>query len=164
VCAVAVATDLRRRMIYNWLTFPAALAGLVLALAFHGRAGLLSSFAGGFVALLLFGLFAALGWLKMGDVKLMVACGTLLRFPLVLWAITYTALIGGVFGIAYAAYRGRLGNVVGNLGRAAAGTFKRGDQPKLKELSDLAVPYAVAIALGAVWAALTHYVPRALLF
>jgi prepilin peptidase CpaA len=154
----------RRRLIYNWVTVPAMVAGLALGLAFFGWAGLLSSFLGGLIALMLFGLFAALGWMKLGDVKLMVACGALLRFPLVLWAIVYTAIIGGLFGLLYAAFRGRLRNVLGNLGRAAAGTFRRGDQPRLKDLSDLTVPYGVAIALGSLWAALTHYVPRALLF
>ena len=36
ILAVALVTDLQSRKIYNWLTFPAMIAGLVLSVAFGG--------------------------------------------------------------------------------------------------------------------------------
>jgi prepilin peptidase CpaA len=164
LCAVAAITDLRRRLIYNWLTFPAILAGILLGVTMHGWLGLLSALGGGLVGLIVFGFPAALGWIKLGDLKLVVACGVLTRFPLVLWGLAYTCLAGGALGIGCAIYAGRLGSVLANLGRAAVGTFRRGDQPRLKDLSQLTVPYGVAIALGFVWTALTQYLPRVALF
>ena len=159
VCAVAVYTDLRRRLIYNWLTFPATLVGIVLGFVFDGMGGGLQALGGAVVAAILFGLFGLLGWMKFGDVKLMIAVGAFTRFPLVLWAIAYTAIVGGLIGVGYAIYRRRFGEVVGNLGRAAVNKIRRGDQPALRDLSQLTLPYGVAIAIGAVWAILTRYVP-----
>ena len=81
-----------------------------------------------------------------------------------LWAIAYTAIIGGVIGIGYAVYRRRLLEVARNLGRAALGRVRPGSQPGLRELSDLTIPYGIAIALGSLWAAAMHYFPRAAIF
>jgi len=159
VCAVAVYTDLRRRLIYNWLTLPATLVGIALGFVFDGGSGGLQALGGAVIAAILFGLFGLLGWMKFGDVKLMIAVGAFTRFPLVLWAIAYTAIVGGLIGVGYAVYRRRFGEVVGNLGRAAVNKLRRGDQPALRDLSQLTLPYGVAIAIGAVWAILTRYVP-----
>jgi Flp pilus assembly protein protease CpaA len=159
VCAVAVYTDLRRRLIYNWLTLPATLVGVVLGFVIDGVPGGLNAIGGAVVAAILFGVFGLLGWMKFGDVKLMIAVGAFTRFPLVLWAIAYTAIVGGLIGVGYAVYRRRFGEVVGNLGRAAVNKLRRGDQPALRDLSQLTLPYGVAIAIGAVWAILTRYVP-----
>jgi Flp pilus assembly protein protease CpaA len=159
VCAVAVYTDLRRRLIYNWLTLPATLVGVVLGFVVDGVPGGLNAIGGAVIAAIVFGVFGLLGWMKFGDVKLMIAVGAFTRFPLVLWAIAYTAIVGGVIGVGYSIYRRRLGEVMGNLGRAAVNKVRRGDQPALRDLSQLTVPYGVAIAVGALWAVLTRYFP-----
>ena len=159
VCAVAVYTDLRRRLIYNWLTLPATLVGVALGFVIDGVPGGLNAIGGAVVAAILFGVFGLLGWMKFGDVKLMIAVGAFTRFPLVLWAIAYTAIVGGFIGVGYAIYRRRFGEVMGNLGRAAVNKVRRGDQPALRDLSQLTVPYGLAIAIGALWAVLTRYVP-----
>lgn len=159
VCAVAVYTDLRRRLIYNWLTLPATLVGVALGFVIDGMPGGLQALGGAVVAAILFGLFGLLGWMKFGDVKLMIAVGAFTRFPLVLWAIAYTAIVGGLIGVGYAIYRRRFGEVMGNLGRAAVNKMRRGEQPALRDLSQLTLPYGVAIAIGAIWAVLTRYVP-----
>jgi prepilin peptidase CpaA len=159
VCAVAVYTDLRRRLIYNWLTYPAALVGLVLAFAFDGLGGGLQAVGGAVIAAILFGLFGLLGWMKLGDVKLMIVVGAFTRFPLVLWAIAYTAIVGGLVGVGYAIYSRRFGEVMGNLGRAAVNKVRRGDQPALRDMSKLTLPYGLAIGIGTLWAVLTRYFP-----
>ena len=159
VCAVAVYTDLRRRLIYNWLTYPATLLALVLAFAFDGAGGGLQAVGGAVIAAILFGLFGLLGWMKFGDVKLIIVVGAFTRFPLVLWAIAYTAIVGGLVGVGYAIYSRRFGEVMGNLGRAAVNKVRRGDQPALRDMSKLTLPYGVAIGIGALWAVLTRYFP-----
>jgi len=157
ICLVALVTDLRRRLIYNWLTLPATAVGLVLGFVLDGPAGGLGAFSGALVAFLLFGLFGLLGWVKFGDVKLMTAVGAFTRFPLVLWAIAYTAIVGGILAVVYALWQRRLGEVLSNLGRAIVGGVRRDKGARLAELSTLTMPYGVAIALGTLWAVLTRY-------
>ncbi len=92
--------DLRTRRIPNVLTFPAAVLGLITAIASHGGLGALSSAAGLLVGLLLFCPLFALKGLGAGDVKLLGALGAWLGTTAVLMVAFYTALAGGVLAIA----------------------------------------------------------------
>jgi prepilin peptidase CpaA len=92
--------DLRTRRIPNALTFPAAVLGLITAIALHGGQGALSSAAGLFVGLLLVCPLFALKGLGAGDVKLLGALGAWLGTTAVLMVAFYTALAGGVLAIA----------------------------------------------------------------
>ncbi len=164
ICGVAVVTDLRTRQIPNWLTLPGVLLGLALNFglfalqlgpAAGARLGLLSAASGGLLALLVVGLFGALRLVGMGDVKLMVAVGTLLRWPVVLQALAYTALAGGLVGVGYAVAQGRLGPVLRNLLSIGRAAVRR--QPPSPDLSLHRIPYGLAIFLGASGAAAGKY-------
>jgi len=76
VSLIAIITDARWHKIPNWLTFPAIVAGFLVN-AVSGWEGLARSI-GGFAFALAFMLpFFALDLLKAGDVKLVVAWGTI---------------------------------------------------------------------------------------
>lgn len=167
LCLAATVCDLRSRQIPNRLTVPGILAGLVLnatiwaiALGVPGglRAGLLSSLSGGvllFVAFALMGLFGLVG---MGDVKLMAAVGTLLGWPTALFALAYVALAGGVVAMGYALATRALGQVFRNIAVVARRVVPAA--PRAEQRVELhRVPYALAILLGATWAAAIKYVP-----
>ncbi len=123
MCAFAVATDVRSYRIPNELVAVGLLAGLVIDPS-------LAAILGGLVALVVFGVPAAFGTIGMGDVKLAVAVGTLLRWPLAISFLLETALTGGVVAL-----------VLGLLGQRR-------------------MPYALAIAAGCGWAIAAQYVPQ----
>lgn len=164
VCLVATATDIKARRIPNWLTLPAVVAGLLLntllpALSSSSgvtvRIGLVSSVTGGMLLLLTFGFLGFINFVGMGDVKLMAAVGTLLRWPTALWALAYVAIMGGAIAVAYTLAGGRLGAVFGNLV-----TLGRRLGRKEKPAVELhRIPYALAVLLGACWAAAIKYFP-----
>lgn len=138
VCVVAVVTDLRDLRIPNRLTIPALIAGLVLNAVLGGLSSLLLASVGAVVGLFVFGVPAAFGLIGMGDVKLAIALGALVRWPLALPLALYAAIAGGVLAIAYAVYRGRLRAVARNITRLG----------RANELHRM--PYALAIAAGCV--------------
>lgn len=158
-------TDLRSFRIPNWLTFSGVGLGLLLnaglgALEVGGSRGLIAGFvsalAGGGFLLLTFGLLGAIRFVGMGDVKLMAAVGTLLRWPTALWALAYVAAAGGVLGLGYTLISGRARAVFGNLLRISGRVVGRGADPEMRLHR---IPYALAILAGASWAALIKYFP-----
>ena len=161
-CAIATVTDLRAYRIPNWLTVSAILAGLAVnplaQLAVHGlagaKAGALSAAAGCLLMVLVFGLFGALRFVGMGDVKLMAGVGALIGWPLAMAALIYVTLAGGVLALAIAVGRGQLGAVLRNIFRVGRRMVRRGapDDVALHR-----IPYALAILAGSSWAVATRY-------
>jgi prepilin peptidase CpaA len=159
VCAVAAAIDLRTCRIPNWLTLPAAGAGLVLntlVFALHGgighglSAGLVPALAGGAAALGVFFILGAVGALGMGDVKLMAAAGALLRWPLALGLMVFVILAGGVLALAYAVGRGKFSAVIRNILRLSGG--------RRREVELHRIPYGLAILAGCAAAVIARHV------
>ena len=128
-CAAAVVGDLRNRKIPNTLVVVAIACGLG-ASAMFGVEPLLGALAGGAVGFAVFGVPAAFGWVGMGDVKLAIAVGALLHWPLALAFVLYASVAGGVVSAIHGLRGGRR------------------DQ----------VPYGVAIALGCAWAVASRYI------
>jgi prepilin peptidase CpaA len=159
--AISVVTDVRERLIYNVVTLPA----MVLALAVRGLmagfrvengllSGLVGLAAGGLVFYVMF-LFGGMGG---GDVKLMAAVGAALGFPVVLYAVAFTALVGGLLAVLVMLWEGSLVETFANMGKKLAHALRikriEGEPPPPKY-----IPYGVAIAIGSVWAVawdLTH--------
>jgi prepilin peptidase CpaA len=163
LCVIATVTDLRDFRIPNWLTLGGMGPGLVIrpvmASLDGGVEGLLvafvSSLAGGLLLLLVFGLMASIRFLGMGDAKLMGAVGTFMGWPMALWALAYVTIAGGLVGLLYAIARGRLSRVLGNIVRSGQRVWRRDlEAPELHR-----IPYAVAILIGASWAAAIKYFP-----
>ncbi len=157
---VSAITDLRSRLIYDVITYPTALAGLVLREAMVGwkgqgptsAFGLLPGLWGLAIGLLVFLPWGWFGGMGGGDIKLMAAVGAVLGFPVILYAIMFTSLVGGLQAILVELWDGSLWTTLANTFRLVAHALR------IKRLGDdedrpkKYVPYGVAIALGTVWA------------
>ena len=137
---VAAFTDIRRRQIDNWLTGAIALT----APAFWWASGLslwpdvALQFA---VAVGAFAVLAGLFALRMmggGDVKLLTALALWLAPSLFLKLLIIMALVGGVLTVVMGSWH----------------VMRR-------QRDKLAIPYGVAIAIGALWVLGTDYLPAA---
>jgi prepilin peptidase CpaA len=150
---VATVIDLRTRRIPNLLTGAMAIAGLGLAALGLGSISVGAAILGCVVGLVLMLPGHVLGATGAGDVKLMAAVGSLLGPLVVVNAVLFTAIAGGVLAVTVAIRRRRLGLTLAGTGRmiAAPSDVKR-------EIAS-GVPasrfaYGPAIAAGSMLAAL----------
>ena len=153
---ISVVKDLRSRRIPDAVTLP-ALALLLLArlllTGWDGPYGMAVGVVGALAGWAVFRAIAWLGGMGLGDVKLMAAVGAALGWPLVLRALLFTAIAGGVQALVAAVGSGRLGPAL----RGAGALLLRGHGSTRREVAPgrgEAVPYAVAIAAGTVLALL----------
>jgi prepilin peptidase CpaA len=120
---IAAVTDLRSRRIYNWLTAPAVVLGLIAHPALKATAGapfldgLKFAGAGFGLAMLIFVPLFALRAFGGGDVKLMVAVGTLAGAGNLFMIFLTDAILGGIAALVFAIIKGRLGRTLRNIGR-----------------------------------------------
>lgn len=149
--AIAVFTDVRYGKIYNKLTFPLLGISPLVQLAVHGWAGFGASLLGGLGAagaLLLLSMVAGLG-LGGGDLKLLVALGTLFGWPVAGWLLLYTALGGFLCVIPVLLRRRIFWSTWSNLGM---NLFRRSMGEKDRSLSEDSrgprIPYAIGIFVG----------------
>ena len=152
VLVIAVFTDLRSRRIPNWLVLPFMLAGPIVFTVYSGQKGLWQSLeglaAGGFAM----GIFALMGGMGMGDVKLCAALGAWLGPAQLLTALVLTGIVGGIMALFWALFAGFLGELFFGTVDLIRGIGKRGlrshpvlslSNPKTRKM-----PYAPAIAIG----------------
>ena len=134
-----VYTDWRYRRIPNAFTYPVMAAGLILG-ALEGvpgeimAKGLFDHVAGLVVGFLVAYPFYAMGGLKAGDGKYLMAVGAMRGLGLLLAGAVYGALLGGVIALGFIAVR-RLRPAMG----PGASTV-----PVMKTW----IPYGVALGLG----------------
>lgn len=147
---VATATDLRTRRIPNALT----LSGLVVGLALRAALGfdaLIAGLLGVALALVLTVPLVSLGGLGGGDAKLLAAVGAFLGLGDLPVALLVTALAGGALALALAVRRGAIGETLSHAGGLVTRPFRPAAAPlrTLRTPGALAIPYGVAIAVGA---------------
>jgi len=143
---IAVASDLRRHRIPNFLV----VLGLVLGLASQTYAGGVSGLGDGMLGLLIgFGVFLplyALGGMAAGDVKLMAMVGSFLTPHFALWAAFFSLIAGGLCGLLLVLARGQVQQTLGRywlMLRARAYLA-----PAADEVAGKPFPYSIAILLG----------------
>lgn len=162
ISAVAVATDLARGRIYNWLTLPALLAGLVFSATTAGLTGLLAALAGAAVALLAYGWMFLLRFMGGGDVKLLMAigawCGSL-GFPEGPQATLKTALLsvllGGVMAFFQLLFKGRIVEFYRKVHRSVLSLVVKELEPVFPQVDrKLTMPFGIPIAAAACWVVL----------
>jgi len=152
VVAAAVYTDLRRGLIYNRLTYGAAIAGLALNTIGYGLDGSLSSVKGWLVGAGLFVVFFLLKAMGAGDVKLLAAVGAIKGPLFVLNAFVFTGLAGGVIAIIYIIRRRRVHYFLTSMGLYLHDMVFLRRAPAAGEAgaSSFSFPYGLPIAIGSV--------------
>jgi prepilin peptidase CpaA len=136
-----IVTDWRSRRIPNVVTYPTMVVGLALGAleGFPGQAfqsGLLDHLAGLAIAFFISYPIVALGGMKAGDGKFLMAVGALRGTGFLFQAAVYGALIGGIIAIVFIAAR-----------RIEAA--RAGDDSSFGRILKSWIPYGVALGLGA---------------
>lgn len=158
--ATAAVCDLSTGKIPNWLTY--SLAGL--AFVVHSALG---PFAGMLSLIVMIAVLAAslpvfsCGWLRGGDVKMMVACCGLVSYELCVTFLLWTMFCGGILALVVAWRYGTLKQSFQSVG-AAVHPLLRGVVPKELPFTTNRIPYGVAIFGGALLTALAMTVVPAL--
>jgi prepilin peptidase CpaA len=147
VLLVAAATDIRHGKVYNWLTYPAAIAGVAYHASSPVGLGLSSALAGAAAGGGLLFLFYVYGLVNGGDVKLITAVGAWCGFPLIGNCLVASCLAGALMSLVYMVVSGRLFAGLRAIGWSVASAVVPGLQPHLQP-SGVTVPFAVAISLG----------------
>jgi prepilin peptidase CpaA len=150
--SVACFTDLRRRIIPNWLVWPFWLAGLTASGWLNGWHGLGRSLEGMGLGLLVYGALFWIGSMGAGDVKLAAAIGAWVGPSQLFFALFVTAMAGGLMVLGWAIVGGFLPDLLKGAGNLVLGR-KKGDAEGAEKLvlsnpKTRKMPYAPAIALG----------------
>lgn len=152
ILAICVVTDLKSRKIYNVVTMPGTILGLILQIVFHGSLGLWDAvlgFAVGFGILLIPYLLGGMG---AGDVKLLALVGAFKGMTFVLFTSVYMALLGGLIALVLLLLRKgafeRLKRIFFSVTLLRYGV-KMSPAVSSESLTSV-YPYGVAIAGGAV--------------
>ncbi len=158
--ALAAWTDLRRREVPNWLTFPAMVLGLGVAWFTRGWPGLgdsiLGLLAGGGILFLPFFLGAMGG----GDVKLLAAVGALSSAFFALKVALYGCLLGGLVAVGIMLWAGISSGGLKRLADAFRLALSPGKTKATRHNINLPpIPFAACLAGGAVWARFFDVLP-----
>ncbi len=156
VLLVAAVTDVRSGKIYNWLTYPAMVAGLALHALLGGLTGseesplgLAGSMAGllvGFVPLLIAFLAGGLG---AGDAKLMGAVGALGGWRFALMAMLYGFIVAVVMAVIVMVRRRIVKRTLFRVGHTVMQALltKKPEDPAAPDSPT--VPFGLALCIGA---------------
>jgi prepilin peptidase CpaA len=143
VGVAAMADDLYRRHIANWIPVAALAGGIGWQVGRDGAHGLMTALLGAVVGFCAFLIFYLMGGMGGGDIKLMAGFGALLGTGQILEAALWAGGIGGVLAVAAIAWQG----IAKKLGKAKVALTAEEKERKAT------IPYAPAITLG-VWLAL----------
>lgn len=149
VGGAAAVWDLRTERIPNLLSLAGLLAGLLVHLALGGARGAMLAALGAAVFALPFVLPWWLGGLGGGDVKLALALGSIVAWPVALAALIFGGVAMAVWSLAVGSLRWL------RAGRPAS-TADRRQRTAASSLWQMRVPQAPALVLGALlalWAA-----------
>ena len=151
---VATVVDLRSRRIPNVLTGAMAVAGFALAALGFGGISLGAAVLGSLVGLMLMLPGHALGATGAGDVKLMAAVGSLLGPLVVVNAVLFTAVAGGMLAVVVALQRKRLATALASTCRMIAAPADVKQEIAAARVPASRFAYGPAIAAGSMLAAL----------
>ncbi|MEE9603540.1 MAG: A24 family peptidase [Thermoguttaceae bacterium] len=161
---VGAVTDVWKFRVYNSLTFPLLVTGLL----YHGLVGgwpaLTSSSLGvcfGFAILIIPYL---LGLMGAGDVKLLAGVGAWLGLPLTVMVFVISSLVAGAYAVVLILYRGRIGESLSTLKlilyRMASLGMHFGKEDLVETLSEgtdrrlRVIPFGAMIPIGVIGALL----------
>ena len=152
---ISAYTDLQWGKVFNWLTFPAMVAGLVVNYLIGDVSGLgddltrnynlLSSLFGLGMGLGILGIFFLAGAVGGGDVKLAGAIGALMGWYFLLHALLFASFVGGMMAVAVGIWHGRFWALLRSSLRFLV-TFRASTSTESPD--PLTIPYGVALVCG----------------
>ena len=152
---ISVITDLASRRILDVVTYPTALLALMYRFFAEGMGdlehGVISGGVAGLGAAGLMAIWAIRKQVGWGDVKLLLAAGCALGYPLVMAALVFVSLAGALQAVVTLIWKGGVWTTLASSLRKAGQKLKlvKGEpQPAEPHY----IPYGVAIALGCLWA------------
>ncbi|OFZ19711.1 MAG: hypothetical protein A2X94_16790 [Bdellovibrionales bacterium GWB1_55_8] len=152
VAVVAIVTDLVRGRIFNWLTLPTLLLGVVAAIYWGGWTAVGQSALGIGLGLLLYGWMFWLGAMGGGDVKFLMALGAWGGPRYVTEVAILAVLLGGAIGLVVMIFTGRIRGFSVRMYRFLLTLFIKDlvlEMPKVDR--GFTMPFGVPIAIAAVW-------------
>lgn len=155
VLAVCLYSDIRYRKIYNLVTMPAVIVGMVYHILVGGKNGLILSFSGLVAGLALLLIPFLMGGIGAGDVKLLGAIGALKGPFFVLYVGLASAIAGGIIVLFLLFYRGILIKVLSNMAWGLA--IQKSSFLTKGHLLGGSFPYGIAIVCGTVFTLLTGW-------
>jgi len=96
---LSVVSDLRERKIRNWVTLPAAAAGVLVNVCEHGPDGLLMALEGWLAPVLLLSVLFCINVMGAGDIKLFGAIGAIMGLPFVMYSFVFSVYAGGLVAV-----------------------------------------------------------------
>jgi prepilin peptidase CpaA len=156
VLLAAAWTDFKSRKVYNKLTYPAIVVGIIAHSIAFGLDGLKAALFGAGISFIV-GLFVLpFGWIKAGDIKLLIAVAAFLGLAGMGEVFFYAVLFGGVFGIVRSLFNGYIVELFRRLGHLIRGYFRAlaYSTPhlatKLEHDERSWIPFAIAIFFGGI--------------
>ena len=150
---LAAILDVWRRRIPNWLVLTLATLGIVFAsFQVPGFGGLWRGIEGIALGLALWLPFYAMGWVGAGDVKLFAAASAWLGPARAFEAALASAFAGALLAVIWMLWTYGVKRTAATLGAAAAAPAVLAPSPRTG-IRQRPLPYAVALALGALAAA-----------
>lgn len=156
VLLAASVTDLHTRKIYNKLTYPAFLVGLVLHGVAFGPLSMAMAFGVSVLVFIVGLLMMPLGWIKAGDTKLFMVVSAFLGASGLFAIGFYSVLVGALAGILVQLFSGRLLKMFRRLWKMIKGVAystalrDRSLMHKLDDDKSTYIPFAPAIFMGGV--------------
>ncbi len=159
---IAAFTDLRERKVYNWLTYPTVLIGLLAHTIAMGWSGLASGLLTAIAALFLGVLILPTGFIKGGDIKLLIGVGAFLGARALFEVFFYSVFAGFALGLIMSLFTGYLFTLLKRIWRLLKGYIlmlvyrTKNFKPTLEEDERSKLPFAFAIFIGAILTVTEH--------
>ncbi|MCD6413644.1 MAG: prepilin peptidase [Elusimicrobia bacterium] len=146
---LSAATDLWKRKIYNWATFPAVILGIGLNGIYSGWSGIKFALLGVLVGFLILYFFYLGGGIGAGDVKFLMGIGALKGGMFVFKSALCGILVAGAVAIFWMLVKGiflkSFKNVIFQMFSSLVSGFKVSPLPKTKSPT---LPFGFYLAVG----------------
>lgn len=157
VAAIALLTDLFFGKIYNWITLPTAIGGILAGYYFQGWSGVGQASLGFGTGLLFYGWLFGLQVMGGGDVKLLMALGCWVGPEYTAEVAILGVLLGGAGAFVLLGVTGRLGGFVRRLHRLLLSLFIKELEVEIPQVDrTFTMPFGIPLSIAAVWVAFAN--------
>ncbi len=159
---VAAVTDWRERKVYNWLTYPLVIVGLILHTIAFGLSGLIAGGLTAVIVLIVGLIILPFGWFGGGDIKLMIAIGATVGPAALFEIFFYSLFIGLLMGLSFSLVNGYLWTLLKRIGRflkslVISVSTRTNVTEELVTDERAYLPFAIPLFVGAVFATTDVY-------